>query len=266
MIGIRLIPLFSGSSGNCYYLEENGTGILLDAGRSAKQIQLALQNFDIDVKTIKAIFVTHEHSDHVKGLRVFASRHKIPVYATTGTLEMLDNMGMLKDVCCFPMPLKNGIDLKSIFVEAFPTSHDAADSCGFRITSPKGKKITLATDLGVLTDIVTDHLLGSSFVILESNHDIGMLRNGPYPYYLKQRILSDKGHLSNEDCSQILPTLVKNNTTHILLAHLSKENNMIELARQTSLCSLNICGMQEKKDFNISVAAEINLNGELFSI
>ena len=256
----KVCPLFSGSSGNSYYIRSGDTGILLDAGRTAKQLTEALTACDADPHSIQGIFITHEHVDHIKGLRVFASKYHIPVYSSEGTLLELEKMGELQKVRYEVIP-KDGMACGDFYITTFATSHDSADSIGFHMYTREGRSITLATDLGVMTDIVRQALLCSDFVILESNHDIGMLRNGFYPYYLKQRILSETGHLSNLSCSDVLPELVDNGTTRIMLAHLSQENNTPELALQTSLCALQVYGMRENVDFQLYVAPRENKTG-----
>jgi phosphoribosyl 1,2-cyclic phosphodiesterase len=146
-------------------------------------------------------------------------------------------------------------------ITAFPTSHDSAESVGYQIQTADDRTITLATDLGVLTPPVKEALRQSDFAIVESNHDIGMLQNGPYPYYLKRRILSEEGHLSNGDCADFLPELVSGKTTRLLLSHLSHENNTPELALQTSLCALQVSGMRENVDYQLFVAPRENTMG-----
>ncbi len=253
----KICPLFSGSSGNSYYISAGNTGILLDIGRSAKQIKEMLESCEIDPSSLQGIFITHEHVDHVKGLRVFASKFQIPVYASAGTLQALDQMGELAKVTYHEIDC-SGMTCGDLQIQPFLTSHDCAESFGYQIRTPDEHTITLATDLGILTDTVKNALYRSDFVILESNHDVGMLQNGPYPYPLKRRILSDKGHLSNEACADILPELVANGTTRIMLSHLSHENNTPELALQTSLCALRVNGMQENVDYQLYVAPREN--------
>lgn len=257
----RLVPLFSGSSGNSYYIGSKEAGILIDVGRSAKQITEMLRSCEIDPLAVQGIFVTHEHTDHVSGLRVFASRYGIPVFATNGTLEALENMG-ISNGSFDTYTMKNGVQIADMEVDFFPTSHDCAESCGYRIKTADGKVLSLATDLGFLSDAVCDSLEGSDYVIIESNHDLNMLDLGPYPYPLKRRIRSDVGHLSNKDCSVFLPRLQKSGTRKFLLAHLSSENNTPDLAYQTSLCAMTLEGLVQNQDFILSVAPKVNLKGE----
>lgn len=257
----RFCPLFSGSSGNSYYIGSAKEGILIDVGRSAKQITGMLQNCGIELSAVRAIFITHEHSDHVSGLRVFASRNHIPVYASEGTVSALTTMKCLNEKIEYHNIPASGMEAAGMKITPFPLSHDAAECVGYRIETEDDRKISLSTDLGILSDDVRDNLSGADMVVLESNHDVGMLCNGPYPYPLKRRILSSKGHLSNADCSAELSGFVKQGATRFVLVHLSKENNTPDLAYQTSLCSLQMAGMKQGKDFELYVAPRDNLEG-----
>lgn len=249
----RFCSLFSSSSGNCTYIGSSGNGILIDAGASAKQISSKLNDIGVNEKNIGAIFVTHEHSDHVKGLRVFASKHNIPVYATAGTICELEKAGIINGK--FPVfQIGSGIECNGQFIKPFRTSHDVAESCGYSITTTDGRKICVATDTGIVTDDMKTALTGCDLALVESNHDIGMLRNGNYPYLLKRRILSDVGHLSNIACSDFITQLVKSGTTRIVLGHLSKENNMPSLAYCTSKSALDCIGAVENRDYILKVA------------
>lgn len=250
----RLYPLFSGSSGNCYYFCSGGSGIIIDAGRSARQILGALHDNDINEKSVKAIFITHEHGDHISGLNTLASRLKVPVYATEGTFEYLRQRGKLERRNKYIILDKDSVTAGEMTVKKFATSHDSAESCGFVINLPDGRSLAVATDLGYLSEEVITALTGCTAIVIESNHDERMLKNGPYPYYLKRRILSNVGHLSNDACGTVLPKLVKKGTTRIVLAHLSAENNMPEIAEQSALLALSEHGMKTDIDFCLSVA------------
>lgn len=257
----RICQLFSGSSGNSTYIEYNKKGILIDAGKNAKQIEIALKLNDIDPTSIEAIFITHEHSDHVSGLRVFASRYKIKVYASEGTLSMLESKNILNNKFSATKIDEDGIEEAGMLIKPFRTSHDCEESFGYVIETSNGKKLSIATDLGVLSSSIINRLSGSDVVIIESNHDVRMLENGPYPYYLKRRILSKFGHLSNDACASVLPILVKLGTTKFILAHLSKENNMPELAYQTAISELNKNDMNKGEDFELSIATRDAVGG-----
>ncbi len=250
----RFSSLFSSSSGNCTYIGSSQGGVLVDAGVSAKQISLKLDCIGVSPADIGAIFVTHEHSDHVRGLRVFASKNNIPVYATKATIEALKATNTANGTFEI-MPIDGcGVECNGQLIVPFKTSHDSADSCGYIINTSDDRKIAIATDTGIITDEMKSAIKGADLVLAESNHDIGMLRNGSYPYMLKRRILSDVGHLSNIDCSRFVTELVQNGTTRVILGHLSKENNIPELAYQTSKSALDCVGAVQFKDYILKVA------------
>lgn len=256
----RLCPLFSGSSGNSYYIGSKSAGVLVDAGRSAKQVDLMLKSCEIDPLAIQAILVTHEHSDHVSAVRVLAKKYSIPVFASGGTLNALADV--LKDTEIYI--LEQGLQLADMQIYHFSTSHDCAEPVGFRIQTADGRKVVVATDLGYVSEEVEENLLGADFTVIESNHDEEMLKTGVYPYYLKRRVLSDQGHLSNRICSELLPKLAASGTTRFLLAHLSRENNTPHLARESSLKRLIENGMVENQDFLLSVASAENYRHDVF--
>ncbi len=258
---IRVCPLFSGSSGNSTYVGiSESEGFLVDVGKSTKQIEKSLLNNNIDINNIKGLFITHEHSDHVAGLRVFSAKYGIKIYASEGTVGALKSKGIIGESQEFEIMDSSGKDLEIAFVRPFSTSHDCTEGCGYSFTTKSGQKISVCTDLGYLSDSVKEVIYGSESIVIESNHDVDMLKNGPYPYYLKRRILSDKGHLSNDMCSDFLPDLINRGTKNIILAHLSQHNNTPDLAYQTAICSLSQKGIKEKKDFNLFVAPKINEN------
>lgn len=252
----RFSSLFSSSSGNCSYIGSAKGGILIDAGVSAKQINLKLDCIGVNPVGIGAIFVTHEHSDHVRGLRVFASKHKIPVYATQGTVDALITSGVANGSFEINPVDSDGVEVNGQLILPFKTSHDSAQSCGFVVTTTDDRKIAVATDTGYVTEETKAAVRGCDLILAESNHDIGMVRNGIYPYLLKRRILSDVGHLSNIDCSNFVTELVKNGTTRIVLGHLSKENNIPDLAFQTSKSALDCAGAVQFKDYILTVAGD----------
>ena len=250
----RFCSLFSSSSGNATYVGTATDGILIDAGVSAKRLKSALLQREIDPASIRAVFVTHEHSDHISGLRVFASSLHIPVYATRGTLVGLEEAGALSEKYpVFELPAGSDAAVGDMNVHAFATPHDSLESCGFTVTFGDERKLAVCTDIGHMTNEIMRNLLGCDLVMLESNHDVGMLENGPYPYFLKRRILSDRGHLSNAACADVAAQLVEHGTTRLFLGHLSAENNLPELAFQTSYCALCECGAVADRDYILKV-------------
>lgn len=249
----KLVPLFSGSQGNSYYLASGGKGILIDAGRSAKQLTTALQNNDIDISSIQAIFVTHEHIDHVKAVRVFANRHAIPVYSSMGTYRAMIQGNYVDDKTDCRIIENGGVDLDNMHIDSFKISHDCAEGLGYKVTMGSSK-FALATDLGFISEEVENALIGCDAVVIESNHDVRMLQMGPYPYQLKRRILSDIGHISNAVCAEFLPKLVQSGTKRFVLAHLSRENNMPEIAYAESVNELSARGMTLQSDYTLTVA------------
>ncbi len=253
----RFCPLFSGSGGNCLYVGTGESGLLVDAGVSARRIERALWAREIDPGSIRAVLVTHEHSDHISGLRVFCKRYRIPVYASAGTCDALRAENVL-DPQTMCIPLTSDQQIGEFTVVPFCTSHDCRESYGYRIVLPDDRCVGIATDLGLVTQTVRDHLRGCDLIHIESNHDIRMLENGPYPYPLKRRILSDRGHLSNVACARELPYLVREGTTRIILGHVSRENNMPDLAYATAQAELCACGFTENIDYVLKVAPPEN--------
>lgn len=258
----KICPLFSSSKGNSIYVGDDNSGILVDAGKSAKQIELALSENNINVKNIKGIFVTHEHSDHVQGVKIFASRYNIKVFSSKGTFKALEEKGILNGKFPFEIVSDNGTEISGMYVKPFKTPHDCVDSVGYIINTTDDKKAVIATDIGHVSDNIKNAAANADAVVIESNHDIRMLQNGAYPYYLKKRILSDRGHLSNEACAEILPFLIKKGTKKFILAHLSQENNIPELAFETAICSLKAHNMKYNVDFQLHVAPVQN-HGQL---
>ena len=255
---IRFCSIASGSSGNCIYAGTGETHVLVDAGISGKRIESGLNALDLTGRDLDAILVTHEHSDHIQGLGVLARRYHVPLYMTGGTSDALQRNGALGNIpegliceICEDVPFEIG----DLTVLPFSIPHDAAQPVGYRIGNGS-RAVGIATDLGKYTEYIIDHLQDLDAVLLESNHDVNMLQVGRYPYLLKQRILGDRGHLSNDDAGRLLCALLHDNIQAVLLGHLSKENNYEKLAYET-VCQEVTMGDNPYKasDFNITVAS-----------
>lgn len=254
----KFCSLYSSSSGNCTYIGCSTGGILVDVGVSSKRTETALRDIGVDPASICGIFITHEHTDHIAGVRVFASKYNINVYASKGTLDGMYEYGVFeKPIDAYIIP-ENGMECGGMKVTPFTTPHDSYESCGYTVKTADGKKIAVATDMGTITDPVAEAVTGSDLVLLESNHDVNMLKMGGYPYFLKERILSDRGHLSNELCADFAKHLVKNGTSRLVLGHLSKENNIPSLAYQTTKSALAQAGFEEDRDYMLRIAGDLN--------
>ena len=217
---MRMMPIASGSSGNCIYIGSDDTHILIDAGISRKKIEEGLNSIDVSLKDIDAVFVTHEHIDHIKGLGVMSRKDGIPIYS----------------------------------IHSFSVSHDANEPVAYSVYCDNNKA-SVITDLGYYDDYIIDNLENSDMMLVEANHDINMLQIGSYPYYLKQRILGNKGHLSNDSSARLINSLLNDNIKGIYLGHLSKENNYDKLAYETVKLEIDLSDNEYKsKDFHIEVA------------
>ena len=254
---MRLCTLASGSSGNAIYVGTDSTHLLVDAGISKKRVEEGLGTLGLKGEDIDGILVTHEHSDHISGLGVFSRKYKVPIYATKGTLEGIrasKTLGKLPDGLFREIQTDKKFSLGDMDVKAFDISHDAAEPCAYRIESD-GKKVAIATDMGLYDDYIIENLKELDSIVLEANHDIKMLEVGPYPYYLKKRIAGDKGHLSNENSGRLLCDILNDHMKAIILGHLSKENNFSELALETVRLEVSLGDNPYKgKDLPIRVA------------
>jgi len=254
----RICPLYSSSSGNSIYISCPSGDILIDAGASMKGICNAIERAGGDYRKIKAVAVTHTHSDHTKGLRTFLNRTDAALIATKATVETLLEEDKIPEGTKVLISDGKGIDVCGMELTSFATSHDCAGSCGYSIILPEGKKLSVCTDLGVVTDSVRKAITGSDVLLIESNHDIDMLKNGPYPMPLKVRIMSDKGHISNISCAAELKGLLQNGTEKFILGHLSQHNNTPLLAKSCAEAALMDIGAVSGKDYRLTVAAPTN--------
>lgn len=244
---IEVYTLFSGSRGNSVYVRCGDVSLLVDAGMSARAMQSALRSVGSSLERISAIFITHEHGDHIRGVEVIAKKYGIPVHATAPTAAYIscDPAYLTAHAPCYEFAVGD------IEISSFRTPHDSACSVGY-VISADGCSIGVATDLGCMPDSVIERLCGCTAVVLESNHDVDMLIRGPYPQSLKRRILSRNGHLSNADCADCVCILSRNGVKNILLAHLSGENNLPELAFEASAGAMEQRGLHRT---TLSVAA-----------
>jgi len=248
---LKILPLFSSSKGNCTYVESEKTALLIDIGISCKRLIASFDENKINPNSIEAILITHEHSDHIKGIKTFANKYSIPVYATEKTwtkLSSIEISSSLKKTFSHD----NNFIIGDIVVSPFKIPHDAIDPSGFSFYSDE-QKITVATDLGHINEYLLSKMIKSNSILLESNHDIEMLKAGPYPYQLKQRILGNYGHLSNSLTAKTVGYLIKNGTKNFILGHLSEDNNFPELALETVKSNLKIQKI-DTSNINIIVA------------
>lgn len=255
LIMARICPLFSGSTGNSTYIGTKNGGILIDAGASMKGIKEAVENAGGDIDEIFAVAITHEHTDHIKGLKTFLNKTNAKVIASKETLSVLEDIIPAKsDVIC----IENKTEVNGIEISRFATSHDCLGSSGYTLILPDNKKVAVCTDLGIVTEEVKGAIVGSDLVLLESNHDVEMLKRGPYPPHLKARILSEKGHISNNVCAAQLPFLFQNGTKRFILGHLSQQNNTPMLAKSCAESALMDLSLKNGKDYILTVAKPNN--------
>ena len=226
---MRICVYASGSSGNCLLGSENGTNILIDAGISLRRIEQSLARSELSMNDIGGVLITHEHSDHISALKQMAKKHRTRLFAPHTVAHRI--MGMLPETedLFQIIPVGEDFMIGTLTLRAFHTSHDTDESVGYRLGG-----FALATDTGCVTDEIRAGLCGAEAVLIESNHDEDLLRYGPYPIYLKKRILSDRGHLSNENCAELAEYLAENGTKTVILGHLSKVNNSPERALAAS--------------------------------
>ena len=245
---MQLHILASGSSGNAIFLELGGKRFLIDAGISARRIEQGLKAVGISPTDLDAVLVTHEHSDHVNGLPVFTKRFKVPVYARRLTWDAFQPQHHVESN--FRNELGFTLDMGNVKVEPFSIPHDAAEPVGYRFTCGDYRCV-VATDMGCVTQRMEMVLAHSNLMVFESNHDVAMLKEGPYPWYLKQRILGNKGHLSNYETGKTLARIGRKTGMHVFLAHLSQHNNRPDVAMKTVSQALDGCGCRLGEDLHL---------------
>ncbi len=254
---MRMCPLASGSSGNCIYIGSSDTHLLVDIGISGKKAESALNSIGLTGRDISGILITHEHSDHIQGLGVFSRKYGIPMYGTWATIEAISSIKSLGkiDPSLFKIVRADEVfTLGDITVNPMHISHDAADPVAYRFSNGS-KNMAVCTDLGCYDDYTVDCLMGMDALLLEANHDIRMLEQGPYPYPLKRRILGELGHLSNEASGKLLASVLNDTIRKIFLGHLSLENNYPDLAFESVRMEITMGDNPYRaSDFDISVA------------
>lgn len=262
-MSVKFCPLSSGSSGNSLVISTQFTNILIDAGFSGKKGEMLLSEMGIDMSQIDALFITHEHVDHIKGAGVISRKYNIPIYATPGTWSAMEaSIGgiargnkrfIYSGEICY---------LNDLCIKPFSVPHDAEDAVAFSVMTDK-HKMTVATDMGYVTDEIKENLKGSDILLIEANHDLDMLINGPYPWPLKKRIMGEKGHISNITCGDTLAEIIDEKLKYIYLGHLSSENNKPHIAYEAVEQILKKSGVNPGKDLSLDVAARYSRSREI---
>ena len=251
---LNFTSLYSGSSGNCLFVETNNTKILIDAGVSLKKIEKGLESFNVLPSDLDAVIVTHEHTDHIQSLGNLSKKFDIPVFATSKTYDAMPKQTeKITDKNKYNINIDEKFSIGDIEILPFKIPHDAADPCGFTLYA-NNKKISIATDVGHITNDILKHIDGSEFILLESNYDSNVLKYTKYPYKLKERIAGPSGHLSNKAAGQTINYLINSGLKKAVLGHLSKESNFPELAYQTVVDEILSNGTNID-NFNLSVAS-----------
>ena len=258
MNNIKVSILGSGSKGNCTLIETKDSKILIDCGFSAKETVKRLEILGINPTQINGIFLTHEHKDHTLGVENFASKFEIPIFAHSLTLHEYEKMGLKKSLTLNDIATQD-FYFRELTISPFEVSHDSVHCNGYSIYC-QGEKFSLATDLGYIDENIIESIAGSETVVIESNHDSQLLRQNPtYPQVLKNRIAGKYGHLSNQDCANAITKLAELGTKNFILAHLSHQNNTTELAKSTTIKTLNTIGADTENDLTIAVATQDNV-------
>ncbi len=255
-MSVKFCPIASGSSGNSIYIGSDHTHILIDAGLSGKRIEKGLHELQIEGNKLDAIFITHEHSDHIKGAGILSRRFNIPIYATYGTWNVMKEQNMLGTVASENIRYvysEENCYINDMCIRPYAIPHDASEPVGYNVFSGNCK-ITVATDIGHVTDTLKENIMDSDILLLESNHDVEMLKNGSYPYVLKKRIMGNYGHLSNETAGALLVEVLSKKLKHVFLGHLSQENNNPEIAYETVYNIINRSVLSGKSHLKLYLA------------
>lgn len=255
---MEICTLASGSSGNCLLVRSGRTNILIDAGISARRITTGLKTLGVAPERLDGIFITHAHTDHIAGLATLTKKLTMPIYASADTAHQICGKIPWIDYLIEEVKPGSGVELGEMWCQSFATPHDAPGSMGYSVTA-EGCKMALATDLGHLTQSVMEGIAGSDLIVAEANHDEEWVRTGPYPAFLKQRVLGDYGHLSNETGALLVQRAVEQGARTVLLAHLSSENNTPARARSTVAHHLNHVGIDPERDIDLTVAPRSEL-------
>lgn len=253
---LKFISFGSGSSGNCYYLATATDGMIIDIGVGIRTLKKHCKEYGIHLSSVHRVLITHDHADHIKSVGSFSYEYKVPVYATPLVHKGIDHnyciTRKVSDEMKKKLELNMPVQLGDFTVEAFPVPHDASENVGYEIKA-EGVTFVIMTDAGSMTDDMKERISRADYLVIEANHDVEMLKNGPYPEYLKKRILSGSGHLSNDDCGKALAENMSEHLKHVWLCHLSEENNHPELARKTVETILKSYGIIPGKDLELEV-------------
>ncbi|MDE6189209.1 MAG: MBL fold metallo-hydrolase [Clostridia bacterium] len=256
---MKFCNLASGSKGNCTIISAGGVSLMIDDGLNIRDLEQRAMAANIDLSKINAILVTHEHSDHVKGLSALVKKYSIPIYCHDESAKYLDaRAAAYVNRRNMDLPFELG----EIEITPFRLPHDSAYNLGYRFSDGKAS-VAIATDLGCVNESILNYFIGCNLVMLESNHDIDMLRSGNYPFALKQRILSKNGHLSNDECAQTIATLAASGTKRFVLAHLSQDNNTPELAFEMTARALETAGFSEGRDVFVETALQYRATAKI---
>lgn len=266
-MGLKFLSLASGSSGNCYFLGTDEYGILLDAGIGTRTIKRIFKDFRIEPEQIMAVFITHDHADHIKSVGVLGEKYNIPVYATEKVHDGIDRSRYVEEKLFGSRRIiekEIPVEIRDFRITAFDIPHDSSDNVGYLVEFGE-QKIVLATDAGRITETMSHYMKIANHLIIEANYDLEMLQSGNYPAFLKERIMSDSGHLSNKETAEFLAANFDLHLKNIWLCHLSKDNNHPELAYKTVEMAFNQYGIRIGKDVNLFALKRTNPS-EMFSL